>query len=96
MLPALLVASAMMLCFPFDSVGVNCQSPEALATTTPRTTSPSTIVTRLPGGRLTREDPPGILGCPRRRGSGPPTWSWNVGVGELTFPQLSTATAEKL
>jgi hypothetical protein len=47
--PARLVAADLMRCRPFDRMGANCQEPDAVAATTPRTTAPSTVVTRLPG-----------------------------------------------
>src|SRR5262249_45980933 len=48
-LPALSAAAAVIECLPFDSVGVNCQEPDASVVTTPSTTPPSTMVTRLFG-----------------------------------------------
>ena len=72
---------------------MNCQVPEALAITTPMMTSPSTIVTRLPGVAWPERTPEAYWGVPAV--GPPPTSSRNVGDVALTFPDWSIATAEK-
>ena len=65
--PALLVASAMMLCLPFDSVGVNCQYAGGVGHHDADDDVAVDDRDQAARGRLAREDPRGILGRARRR-----------------------------